>query len=114
MVPSYQPEASLAIFQRALFNRDIATGTVDLAAGGWNYSSEGPASTWRVLNDVLPAPEPVCYVLEPASCTEEVWGAVREGRAVVREWVVVGVEEEEGGGWGDGVQVPLVPERVDL
>lgn len=33
-VPAYQPETAYAIFRRALFNRDIATGTVDVLAGG--------------------------------------------------------------------------------
>ena len=92
MVPAYQPEASYQIFTRALFNRDIATGEIDLKAAEWNYSSKGPDSSWRVLNDVLPAPEPICYLMEPVSCTEEVWQTVRNGTAIVKDWVVVGAE----------------------
>ena len=119
MVPSYQPGASLAIFERALFNKDIATGAVDLKAAGWNYSSAGPDSTWRMMNDVLPAPEPVCYVLEPSSCTAEALEAVKEGKAIIENWIVVGIEEEmirpgEVGGSRDGVQVPLGFENLDL
>ena len=95
MVPSYQPETSLKIFMRALFNKDIATGEIDLRDVGWNYTTTGPDSTWRVLNDVLPAPEPVCYIMEPSSCPRDVWQAVGNGTAIVKDWVVVGIEESQ-------------------
>ena len=95
MVPAYQGEAAYRIFMRALFNRDIATGAVDLVKKGFNYSSEGPDSTWRVLSDVLPAPEAECYTLRPDTCKEDVWRKVAEGKVAVKDWIVTGIEEEK-------------------
>lgn len=104
MVPSYQPEASLRIFERALFNRDIATGTVDLTAtGGWGgaaeegegegeiYRTEGPRDTWWKKNEVMPVPEARCYILNLMTCAEDDVKALREGRAIVKDYVIVGV-----------------------
>ena len=104
---------------RALFNRDIATGNVDLKEAGWNYTSEGPDSAWRVLSDVLPAPEPVCYLLEPPSCTFEALEAIRKGTAIVKDWVVVGIQEEQESQVGIGdlesqLQTPLAGKKADL
>lgn len=100
MVPSYQPEASLRIFERALFNRDIATGEVDLTAtGGWKegkevFATEGPGDTWWRRNEVMPGPEHVCYLWSLGQCNrEEIW-ALRNGTAVVKDYFVVGIEGE--------------------
>ena len=68
MVPSYQPETAYQIFMRAMFNKDVATGAKDISD---DYSTEGPASTWHIKNEVMPAPEPECYILYPDTCTEE-------------------------------------------
>jgi len=87
-VPSYQPETAYAIFMRALFNRDIATGTVDTLANG-SYSTAGPPDTWHIKNEV---PEPqlmFCYVLEPNTCTQDQIASIENGTAVIRSWIVV-------------------------
>jgi carboxypeptidase C (cathepsin A) len=86
MIPAYQPETALAIFERAIFNRDIATGQIDLTAG--KYSSSGPDNTWHRLNDVLPAPKPICYIFAREQCTDEQWESFINGTAVVKDWVV--------------------------
>jgi hypothetical protein len=78
-VAAYQPETMSEIFERVMFERDIATGAVDLRA-----------SVGGVLNE-LPEPEvSVCYVLwAPFSCTLEQQVALADGLAVIENWVVV-------------------------
>ena len=108
MVPAYQPETAYRIFMRAMFNRDIATGTLPLSD---TLSTVGPSEVGHIKNEVLPAPEPRCYILDPgATCVEGEWEAVKNGTAVVRDWVVVGREEgakDEGWmeGWESGQKV---------
>lgn len=105
MVPSYQPEAALRVFERALFNRDIATGTVDLrATGGWEgreaeevFSSRGTPDTWWRRNEIMPAPESKCQILSLMTCTKEEIQALRDGTAVVKNYILVGIEEKEDG-----------------
>ena len=100
MVPAYQPETAYRIFMRAMFNRDIATGTRVLND---DLSTEGPRSTWTIKNEVFPAPEPFCYTLAPgASCEREVYEMVKNGTAVVKDYVVVGKDEEENSTSGQG------------
>ena len=43
-VPFYQPVAALALFERAINSKDIATGKVNVKRGG-GYKSKGPAET---------------------------------------------------------------------
>lgn len=108
MVPSYQPEASLRLFERALFHRDMATGTVDLrrrrsitnpedGEGDEIFRTEGPRDTWWRRNEVLPVPEGRCYVLNLMTCSADDVRALRDGRAIVEDWVVVGVVDEHSG-----------------
>lgn len=108
MVPSYQPEASLRVFERALFNRDIATGAVDLTAtGGWArgagevFGTEGPADTWWRRNEVMPVPEASCYTLTISTCSTEEKEALRNGTAIVENYKLVGIKGAEGG-YGGG------------
>lgn len=91
-MPSYQPEAAYQIFMRALFNKDIATGTIDLTD---DYTTEGPRSTWHIQNDVLPQPEPECYILEAMSCTVEQLEMAFNGTAVFKDWILVGKEADD-------------------
>lgn len=111
MVPSYQPEAALRIFERALLNRDIATGAVDLTrTGGWAgaggqaevFRTEGPGDTWWRRNEVLPVPGRKCYILQFMACSKEEIAALREGRAVVRDFVIVDIKEADGNGVSQG------------
>lgn len=98
LVPSYQPLAAYEIFMRSLFNKDVATGEILVND---SYSTTGTNDTWWKLSDVLPAPEEVCYVLNPGSCSEEKKGWLRDGSAVVDDWIVVG-REDEGASVGRG------------
>ncbi|KAK2602378.1 hypothetical protein N8I77_008916 [Diaporthe amygdali] len=98
MVPSYQPEASLRIFERALFNKDIATGTVDLrATGGWKsdvdiFKTEGTRDTWWKKNELMPVPKGQCYILQSMTCTKEEMEALRNGTAIVKDYLIVGIK----------------------
>lgn len=103
MVPAYQPEAAYEVFMRAMTNRDIATGQINLGKGTeegrQEYRTEGRKSAWRgVDSDVLDrATEEQCYLLMPDStCSAETWKGVREGRKAIRNWLVVGdVHDDE-------------------
>ena len=89
-VPAYQPQTAYEIFQRAMFNKDIATGQVSIVDDD-TYSSEGPPSTWHIKNEVPESPKPVCYVLAlSATCTEDQKKSVLDGSAVIKDYVVVG------------------------
>ncbi|KAI0453898.1 carboxypeptidase S1 [Xylaria acuta] len=85
-VPSYAPAAAHAVFTRATFNRDIATGLVPLTDG---LVTVGPKDVWSVRNTPPERPQPKCYVLKPETCVPEVWEEVVKGTAVVRDWFIV-------------------------
>lgn len=87
-VPAYQPETAYQIFMRALFNKDIATGTQDTGAGR-NYSSEGPADTLAERSEQFEQPLQFCYVLDPtATCTEEQIQSVENGSVTICRYIV--------------------------
>ncbi|KKZ61151.1 carboxypeptidase S1 like B [[Emmonsia] crescens] len=93
-VPSYQPEGSLLIFNRALFNKDIATGEIDTAAplpnsDGKFYSSSGPSDTFAFTQEPPPQYPRFCYVLDPGVCTEEQIESILKGTAVLKHWLLV-------------------------
>ncbi|THZ79123.1 alpha/beta-hydrolase [Aureobasidium pullulans] len=101
LVPSYQPQAAYEIFMRSLFNRDVATGEIAVSA---DYGTEGREDGWTP-SDVLPKPENECYVLNPGSCSEEEQGWLKDGTAIVKDWILVGREKGgKRGGHGHGEQ----------
>lgn len=87
-VPAYQPETEWKIFQRALFNLDIATGTVSTTQNR-NYSTSGTRDTFAIRNEPVKLPGAQCYVLDSDQCTPDQWESVENGTAVVRNWIVV-------------------------
>lgn len=88
-VPSYQPETAFRIFQRALFNTDIATGAVDTVQNK-DYSSRGSPTTFQVKNTVPDSPAPTCYVLSfQNTCTADTQAAVLNGTALVHDYIVI-------------------------
>ncbi|KAL9111672.1 MAG: hypothetical protein Q9227_003946 [Pyrenula ochraceoflavens] len=87
-VPAYQPETAYRIFMRALFNKDISTGTVDTASSA-NYSTIGPSSSFHIKNEDPPDPPGLCYVLDPTStCTDEQIDSILNGTALVHNWIL--------------------------
>ncbi|KAK7418753.1 hypothetical protein QQX98_003771 [Neonectria punicea] len=88
-VAAYQPETVYRIFKRAIFGRDVATGRVEIGAGG-NYSSNGPLSSFSVKNKLPESPEPTCFLSQASwACSDEQLEALADGTAVVRDNVVV-------------------------
>ncbi|KAI9793675.1 MAG: hypothetical protein M1816_007570 [Peltula sp. TS41687] len=88
-VPSYQPEAAYKIFQRAMFNKDIATGQVDTSVKS-DYSTTGPSTTFQNKNKA-PAtqPDPLCYIWQPSTCTDEQYASVEDGTALIEDFVFI-------------------------
>ncbi len=90
-VPAYQPETAYRIFQRALFNHDIATGKVDTSSKNTTYTTSpaGLKDTWSIKNKDPPEPKWVCYVLDlEDTCTTEQIEMVVNGTAVVKDWIL--------------------------
>ncbi|ROT43715.1 alpha/beta-hydrolase [Sodiomyces alkalinus F11] len=92
--PYYQPDAAYAVFQRDLDGVDIATGRTPVAPGSSGYSTSGPSDIRGVKASRPSGPRPLfCYVagrsLPAGSCSEEQIAALRDGSAVVEDFVVV-------------------------
>ena len=99
MVPSYQPEAAYRIFMRALTQKDIATGEVDLQEYAKEhkdeYTTTGPRDTWWMKNDVLPQPPHECYTLDMSGrCTKDEASWIQDGSAIIKDWILVGRSNE--------------------
>lgn len=95
-IPAYQPETAYRIFQRAMFNADIATGKISTAVHR-EYSSHGAHSTWDVREiPPSPPPGPVCYLLDlMATCSKEQYQSIIDGTATVKDWVVVDADSKK-------------------
>lgn len=77
------------VFQRALSRRDISTGRVELARNA-TYATEGPTDIMDVKNEVPDPKLSICYLYgAPITCTPEQLEALRDGSAVVEDFVVV-------------------------
>ena len=88
-IPAYQPETAYRIFNRALQNLDIATGTKATYSGGEAYKSEGEDSTWSHKNEDPEDPTHFCYTLDPYStCSEDQLNSLANGTAVIKDWIV--------------------------
>lgn len=87
-VPAYQPETAFRIFQRALFNMDIATGKVSTIDHP-NHSTQGPSDISNITNKPIVDPGSQCYILDRDQCTKEQWETVKNGTAWVKNWIVV-------------------------
>ena len=88
IVAWYQPETVLAIFNRAIFNEDVASGKIPLAS---EYSTTGPASSYG-FKDKLPPSNPVdiCYLWSLGNtCTKDQLLAVEKGTAEIVDYRIV-------------------------
>lgn len=93
-VPSYQPAAAWAIFNRATFGLDIAEGLVQTTD---DFATTGPKSTWDVKNAIPEQPVSRCNVLKLDSCSPDLLEKVKQGKVVVKDFFVVGVIEDDEG-----------------
>jgi carboxypeptidase C (cathepsin A) len=92
-VPYYQPETAYQIFNRVMFNQDVATGSMDVGGG---YKTEGRESAWceSVLQEEKD--EAMCYVWDVLeTCTSEEKKILASGESVTRDFVLVGKEGEQ-------------------
>ena len=89
-IPSYQPETAYRIFNRALSNLDIATGTkATYSSDGAAYKSEGETDTWSHKNEDLGDSTHFCYTLDPSStCSEDQLNSLINGTAVIRDYIL--------------------------
>jgi len=88
-VPSYQPETAYRIFSRAIFGKDIATGTVTTSNNA-NYSTVGSSTTFEVKNQDLGSPSPQCYVLALAdTCTDDQVASIMNGTGLIHDYILI-------------------------
>lgn len=82
----YQPETVYQIINRAVFNKDIATGSASSA----NYSSSGPTSSDDIKLQLPTPPGVECYLGAVGySCTVDQYKAILNGTAEIVDWNVV-------------------------
>jgi hypothetical protein len=88
---AYQPETVSRIFDRVMFDKDVATGSIDTSANASKgYSSTGPPSSFGIKN-VLPVElKNQCYLWNAlVTCTEEELAALMNGTAVIKDFILL-------------------------
>lgn len=92
-VPYYQPETAYQIFNRVMFNTDVARGKNPSA----NYSTKGPSSAFTKSEvNAQPGQSP-CYlwdILE--TCTKSQKQILQNGTAIVENFIPVGQKQANG------------------
>jgi hypothetical protein len=90
-VGAYQRETVSRIFDRVMFDSDVATGSVDVAKNT-SYSSTGPESSFGIKNVLPPSLESECYLWDVVNtCTEEEVLALKSGNITVKDYFLVSV-----------------------
>ncbi|KAK6073093.1 carboxypeptidase s1 [Seiridium cupressi] len=98
-VPWYQPETAYKIFQRAMFNKDVATGTTSAkACGGKPYSTtQGDDNIFHIKNEVPSPPKPECYFWDMfETCTKKQKLMFQSGTAITEDFILVGYKAANG------------------
>jgi hypothetical protein len=87
-VGAFQPETVSKIFDRVMFDRDVATGGIDTLDGP--YSSTGPESSFGIKNKLPLSPKSQCYVWDAVNtCTADELKALADGTAIVKDFILV-------------------------
>jgi hypothetical protein len=87
-VGAYQPETVSKIFDRVMFDKDVATGIVDTVSHT-SYSSTGPDSSFGIKNGLPMGSNHECYVWDAVNtCTEEERVALTNGTAMVKDFIL--------------------------
>ena len=85
-VPYYQPETAYQIFNRVMFNKDVATGNFSSAG----YSSCGPSSAWTESVLHRHEEQAQCYLWDVfETCTKDEEAALRSGSVIVEDFILV-------------------------
>ena len=88
-VPAYQPEVALAIFNRSIHQRDIATGAVDLLSDA-KHATTGPNDTLAVRQRAPAMAPSTCYLLDLSStCDPDQAASVLDGSGTVRNYILI-------------------------
>ncbi|KAF2827958.1 alpha/beta-hydrolase [Ophiobolus disseminans] len=88
-VGAYQPETVSEIFERVMFDKDVATGKIDVK-GNASYSSVGLESSFGIKNVLPESPKNECYVWDAVvTCTDDERKALADGSAVVEDFILV-------------------------
>ncbi|KAH7406758.1 putative carboxypeptidase S1 [Phaeosphaeria sp. MPI-PUGE-AT-0046c] len=86
---AYQPETVSGIFDRIMFDQDVATGTVDISSDS-SYASKGPASSFGVKNELPSSPKNECYLWDVVNtCTDQEKMALASGTALVKDYILM-------------------------
>ncbi|KAH7128376.1 Alpha/Beta hydrolase protein [Dendryphion nanum] len=87
-VGAYQPEAVSEIFDRVMFDGEVATGR-EHTANNTKFTSTGPASSFHMKNTAPKSPKNECYLwLAYLTCTKEELAALANGTAVVENFIL--------------------------
>ncbi|KAK3688901.1 Alpha/Beta hydrolase protein [Podospora appendiculata] len=97
-VPYYQPETAYRIFNRAMANKDIATGTHSSA----NYTSAGPLNAFT-LDAATPPTRPgtfaeprACYLWDIfETCDAAQTAVLRKGNGIVEDYVLTQLADHQ-------------------
>jgi hypothetical protein len=77
------------MFNRVMFNKDVATGKVSST----DYSSTGSSSAWSKSEIPEGHGQAKCYLWDVMeTCTKEEEVILRSGLAIVRDYILVGQE----------------------
>ncbi|KXX77997.1 Carboxypeptidase S1 A [Madurella mycetomatis] len=95
--PSYQPETAYRIFNRAMFNKDVATGNIPTDRHSCDYSTQGPDDISNVMNDMPAPPLQECYLWAIfLTCTADQTEMLRNGTAIVKDYIMIGYQMANG------------------
>ncbi|KAK5111187.1 hypothetical protein LTR85_012236 [Meristemomyces frigidus] len=87
----FQPETVSRIFNRVMFDKDVATGRLSTKPPFSNYTTHGPSSSFHIKNK-LPSPPPAaaCYLYYVGpTCTEDQYRALVNGTAEIVDFSIV-------------------------
>ena len=87
-IAATQPETAYRIFHRAIFGLDIAAGKVSTEKTP-AYSSKGTRTASQAKQKAPAVPEPICYVLDPMTCTDKAWGQVYDSTGVLHQYILI-------------------------
>lgn len=94
-VPYYQPETAYRIFNRVMFNKDVATG--NQSADGYVSSGEGNAWGGNVTTPAYDSFPQDCYLWDVMeTCIPDQVKVLKDGKPIVKDFVLVGYAAENG------------------
>jgi hypothetical protein len=87
-VGAFQPETVSRIFDRVMFDKDVATGDELVSS---NYSTSGPMDVFRVKNVLKEVEGHECYIWDAVNtCDGDEKEELMNGEAVVENFILQG------------------------